>query len=450
MLIAVGQLVAWGTLYYSYALLAPAIAADLDVAAEVVALAFSATLLVAGMLAPMVGRWLDGHGAVAVLRCGVVVGPTALLLLAAARGPLAMWSGFLLLGLAQALSLYEPAFRAAVEWFTDHRRRGRALLLITVVGGFASTVFVPATAALVRAHGWRAATAVLALILAVVTIPIATVLPRTVAGRAARVVPGSAARNPVQASHWLGLAFACPAFASAAVAVALVWLLVERGHGLPAAALIAGFAGAAQVPGRLVLSPLRTRLGTEVRVTGILAAKAIALLLVALGPDLLLAPAVLGAGALNGMLTLERPMVVAEWFGVERFGVVSGGLAGYSLAARAVAPLTVAAVAAAHSYRMAFLGVAIIVALGALAFGRAAMPYSTRSTSPNTRARGSTSSSSTASMARRSRGHDACCLAALTADQVKRSCSAESRGSKPRGTSNAKTGMSATSSRSGR
>lgn len=378
MLVAIGQLVAWGTLYYSYALLAPAIAADLEVTTALVAMAFSVTLLLAGLLAPRVGRWLDARGAVPVLRWGAVVGPMALLLLAAAQGPWAMWSGFLLLGVAQALSLYEPAFRAAIDWFTDHRPRGRALLLITVVGGFASTVFVPATAALVRDHGWRTATVVLALMLALVAIPVATMLPRQAPGRAAQRAAGHAPRIPSKASPWLGLAFAGPAFASASVAVALVWLLVERGHELTAAALIAGFAGAAQVPGRLLLSPLQRRLGAGVRVTGILAAKAVALLLVATGPDLLLAPAVLGAGALNGMLTLERPMVVAEWFGVDRFGVVSGGLAAYSLAARAAAPLVITSVAAAYSYRMAFLGVAIIVALGALAFVRAAVRQDAR------------------------------------------------------------------------
>lgn len=296
----------------------------------------------------------------------------ALLLLAAAQGPWGMWSGFLLLGVAHALSLYEPAFRAAVDWFTDPSRRSRALLLITAVGGFASTVFVPATAALVRGHGWRTATMVLALILAVVGVSTATMLPRQVSGRASPRASGSVARIPARASAWLGLAFAGPAFASAAVAVALVWLLVERGHGLPAAALITGIAGAAQVPGRLLLSPLHGRLATGIRVTGILAAKAVALLLVAVGPELLLAPSVLMVGAMNGMLTLERPMVVAEWFGVERFGAVSGGLAGYSLAARAAAPPVVVSIAAVHSYRLAFLGVALIVALGALAFGCAA------------------------------------------------------------------------------
>src|SRR5260370_34104229 len=55
-----------------------------------------------------------------------------------------------------------------IVWF---RRDGsRALMLVTLVAGFSSTVFVPLTAWLVSVQGWRQALVTLAVILGVLTI----------------------------------------------------------------------------------------------------------------------------------------------------------------------------------------------------------------------------------------------------------------------------------------
>ena len=50
-----------------------------------------------------------------------------------------IWAG---IGVALALTLYEPAFAAASTWF--ERGRSRALLILTTVAGLASTIFLPA------------------------------------------------------------------------------------------------------------------------------------------------------------------------------------------------------------------------------------------------------------------------------------------------------------------
>jgi MFS family permease len=68
-----------------------------------------------------------------------------------------------------AAVLYEPAFAVVANWFV--RGRGRALTVLTFMGGFASVVFVPLAAWLVAAHGWRTALLWLAAILAVLTVP---------------------------------------------------------------------------------------------------------------------------------------------------------------------------------------------------------------------------------------------------------------------------------------
>jgi MFS family permease len=70
-----------------------------------------------------------------------------------------IWVG---IGVVMAAVLYEPAFAVIATWFRDSAERTRALLALTVVGGFASVIFVPLAGWLVEARGWRDALVVLA------------------------------------------------------------------------------------------------------------------------------------------------------------------------------------------------------------------------------------------------------------------------------------------------
>src|SRR2546428_12568069 len=75
------------------------------------------------------------------------------------------------MGLALAGTLDEPAFAAVVGWF-PMQGRDRALLVVTLVAGLASTIFMPFEAWLVGRLGVRGTLAPLALILAAPTIPL--------------------------------------------------------------------------------------------------------------------------------------------------------------------------------------------------------------------------------------------------------------------------------------
>ena len=52
-----------------------------------------------------------------------------------------------------AATLYDPAFATATKWFV--RDRVRALTIITLMAGFASTIFIPLAGWLVQVQGWR-------------------------------------------------------------------------------------------------------------------------------------------------------------------------------------------------------------------------------------------------------------------------------------------------------
>src|SRR5205823_9206489 len=128
------------------------------------------------------------------------------------------------------------------------------------------------------------------------------------------------------------------------------------GLSLQEAAAIAGLAGAAQVPGRLFFRPLEMLLAPRWRFAVLLGVQAVALLgMLHPASHTLLIAAVVMWGAMNGMITLVRATIIAEWFGVEQYASLSGRVASWALAGRAVAPLAVSLIHHAHSYGMAFV-----------------------------------------------------------------------------------------------
>ena len=144
-----------------------------------------------------------------------------------------------------AATLYEPAFTVVATWF--RRLRSRALLLLTFVAGFASTIFLPVATSLIEHLGWRQALVVLATFLAVTTIPAhALVLRRRPEdlglwpdgdlrpespGHASLSIDGIPLRQALHehAFWWLTAAFFLGTLSTVAVAVHLIPFLLEAG-----------------------------------------------------------------------------------------------------------------------------------------------------------------------------------------------------------------------------
>jgi hypothetical protein len=219
------------------------------------------------------------------------------------------------------------------------------------------------TAALLEVFGWRSTVLILASVSAAVTIPVRLLLP----GRGARAQETSL--GPIGGvpsfARLLNGGFALQAFAATGGTVCLVWQLVERGETLGMAAAVAGLAGASQVPGRLLLSPLRSVVPTDVRLPLLLVVQGVALVGIASLSGPALALAVITFGAAAGVMTLERAAVVVEWLGRENFGTGSGQLASGALLARAGAPFAVELLHRSISYAATFGVLAFVVLLGA-------------------------------------------------------------------------------------
>ena len=167
--LCVTQIVSWGVLYYAFPVLAPSIAADTGWSVAAVTAAFSAGLVVSALVGIPAGRWLDRIGPRPVMTAGSVLAVPAVVIIGTARSFPVFFAGWVLAGVAMAGTLYPPAFAALTRWWGP--RRVTALTALTLLAGLASTMFAPLTAALLEQLGWRHTYLVLAVVLAVVTIP---------------------------------------------------------------------------------------------------------------------------------------------------------------------------------------------------------------------------------------------------------------------------------------
>jgi MFS family permease len=165
------QVIGYGSLYYAFAVLEPQIARDLGISSTWTFGCFSFALLVGGIAAPWAGRLIDRHGARTMMAAGSVAAALSLLLLSRADSALSLAASLVVVEIASALVLYDAAF-AAVSQMTAGRNARRSITLITLFGGFASTVFWPVTQFLLGIMNWREVYALFAILHLVAAVPL--------------------------------------------------------------------------------------------------------------------------------------------------------------------------------------------------------------------------------------------------------------------------------------
>jgi len=346
--VSITETVTWGIIYYGFPVFLRPMEQDLGASRVAITAAFSIGLGVAALAALPVGRWIDRHGGRGLMTVGSCLATALTFAWARVESLPALYAVWFLMGLAMAATLYEPAFAVVVSWF--RQGRDRALLTVTLVAGFASTIFMPIEAWLLTRVGWRAALTILAVVLAVITIPIhAFVLRRGPAAATARTPDGVVTSVPGmtlgQASRtlvfWvLASAFFIGNFATAAVSIHLIPYLVDLGYSATLAASIIGWMGAMQVPGRMLFVPISVRLGARWMVASVFFGQAVGMgqlpFITLIGTAL---PFVVIMGASNGMSTLSRATSLAQIFGARHYGAISGAIALGANGARAIGPV---------------------------------------------------------------------------------------------------------------
>jgi predicted MFS family arabinose efflux permease len=342
--LSVTETVSWGIIYYSFPVFLQAMEHDLGASRVAITGALSVGLGVSALAAVPVGWWLDRFGPRALMTAGSCLAAILLIAWSRVESVGALYLVWCAMGLAMATTLYEPAFAAVVQWFASHR--DRALLIVTLAAGLASTIFMPVAAWLLGRQGWRTATLTLAITLALTTIPIhAVVLRPPPVDRP----PDRGAAEPASGGRSLDTAlrsvvfwvlagvFAVGTFTTTSISVHLLPYLTQHGYSAQFAAVAVGWMGAMQLLGRLLFIPVASRLGPVGATASVCLTQGAAMALLAIAGQLGgLVPAIVLLGAANGMASLARATTVAVTFGRRYYGSISGAIEVAANSARAL------------------------------------------------------------------------------------------------------------------
>jgi len=378
--LSVTEITSWGVLYYAFPVLAPSITASEGWSAAEITAAFSAGQITMALVGIPVGRRLDRHGPRGVMTAGSVLAVPAVVAIATAPNLAWYVAAWILAGVAMSGVLYVPAFAALTRWYGPERVG--ALTVLTLVAGLASTVFAPLTAALAGPLDWRSTYLVLAVVLAVVTVPahwwgLRGPWPAAPQRRTDGHAPATIVRS--RAFLALGAAFTLAAFTTFAVVIHVVPLLIQRGVDQGVAAVALGLGGAGQVLGRLGYGRIDRRFGVRVRTVLVLLAIAVTTALIAvLSSPVTLIVAVVVAGMARGVFTLLHATAITDRWGSADYGRLTGVLSAPLTATIALAPWAGAVLAGAMGgYPAMFLVLAGLAAV-ATALALASTPTTWR------------------------------------------------------------------------
>jgi predicted MFS family arabinose efflux permease len=237
----------------------------------------------------------------------------------------------------------------------------------------ASTVFAPLTATLAQHLDWRQTYLVLAVVLAVVTVPTHWFGLRLPWPPRPAVENGRIDTHPRQVARsrafvLLAVALSLAALATYAAIINLVPLLEERGLSTQLAAVALGLGGAGQVVGRLGYAWIVRHTSVLTRTaTILLALAATTALLGVLTTALFLVLGAIAAGMARGVFTLVQATAVTDRWGRRYYGHLTGLLSAPMTITMALAPFTGAALAELlGSYAAAFLVLGAVATVGGI------------------------------------------------------------------------------------
>lgn len=377
--LGITQIIGYGTLYYSFSILAPQIAADLSISLEQVFAVFSLSLFVGGLSAPIIGRQMDKIGAATVLTIGSALSALTLIICAWSPSVAIFAVGIVLLEVSSSMVQYQAAFAALVE--NDPKSASRNITYLTLIGGFASTIFWPISAALLDVIAWREIYLLFAALNLALCMPLHFWIMRQ--GKAIKANGVQQAREHVvgaisvekrrKAMLIVSVAFAILGFTLASILAHMVPMLDTLGLGTTAVVIGALF-GPAQVMSRLINMVFGSRLSPSM--LAVISAALMVGGIVVLGitgnslPGAVAFAICLGLG--SGINSIAQGSLPLYLFGSEGYGAVTGKMAAARLAAGAAAPFAFAAAMGQFGIEMSLFATAALGTVGIGAFASVA------------------------------------------------------------------------------
>ncbi|MBX5269469.1 MFS transporter [Rhizobium sp. NLR17b] len=348
--LAVTQLIGWGTTFDMLGVMGRAVAPALGVANEVIFAGLTLMMVVSAIAGPTTGRWLGRYGAARVLSAASLIFALGLSLLAVANGILLYAAAWLVIGIGGALGLSAPAYTAVVEREGPNGKRVIAILMLFT--GLSSTIFWPILSLLNEAVGWQLTFVFCAALQFFVCLPLHLfALPKPIVRHAessAAEIPPVPLSKTAQRKAFLLIAAVTTisTFVTFGIAPSLLEIFRQSGAS-PALALQLGSArGALGISARF-LDMLLGRRGNPIlsAVMGISLTVISFLIMLTAGPSTpVLVTFILLYGFGSGVTAVARALLPLALFSPSEFGLHSARLSLPQNLANAIAPVVFTAI----------------------------------------------------------------------------------------------------------
>ncbi len=376
-LMSAAQIVSWGALYYSFAVISEAMEKDIGVSKVTLNGAWSVALLLTGLCGLPVGLVLDRIGGRAVMTAGSLLAVASLVVWSTAADARTTYIAFIGLGVAMSASLYEAGFAVLAQRFP--KTFPDQMLRMSLVAGLTPTFSIPLTTFFVGHYGWRHAVLALSFAVLLISLPIHFVFLR----HGAQMTRDRYRSNALASNRALHRALRHPTFWLLLISFTFYSVLVSsilfhiipllREKGVPDRTITMAYMsiGPAQAAGRILLMSLQRFIEmTAAGVATFLALPAaLAALMVFPANGLVVFFVMITYGFGNGLYTIVRGTAVPELLGAEGYGAINGAHTFVIRIGGALAPYGVAlAWSAFGSYDPVIPGLLVLSLLATIAY----------------------------------------------------------------------------------
>jgi hypothetical protein len=366
LVLGLNQTMSWGMTFYLPAVIAVPAARDLGKSTFSLLGAFSLALLISGFCAPRVGGWIDRHGGRGSIVASILVLSLGQAVLALSPNLVVWYLGWTILGIGMSMGLYDAAF-ATVGTLLG-RDAAPTITGITLLAGFASSVFWSLGSAIIGATGWRGLLLIYIGIMLCVNLPmVLAFVPRLDRNlKEAKQAVTERARVGRMTVICLAGFFTLRWFITSAIAVHILRLLQGIGLDAAEAVVVASLIGPGQVAGRVLEWSIGRRFGLLMRARLAALFFPIGAAILPLGGPVAATAFALLYGMSNGIMTINRGTLPLALFGPNGYATVLGWLAVPVQLAQAAAPTLAAPVVAALPALWVFLiagGLGLVAAL---------------------------------------------------------------------------------------
>lgn len=363
-LIGLAQIFVWGGSFFLLAVLARPIMQEMGWSREWVYGALSLGIFISGMLLPFFGRYIARKGGREVLALSGITTAIGLVILGFAYSLPIFIIAWCVLGLAMAMGLYDALFATLGDTYGSNAKK--AIVAVTLISGFCTTIVWPILAFGVSHIGWRYTCFTWAALLLITVFPIYRLsLPRVTKPLA---VTNKKTKQPITIDKKIYLLmsyiFMLAAVIMTAVTVQLIDLLQEEGFKLSAAIAISALIGPTQVAARII--------DLIIKLSHPIWSLCLSVVLVLCGMILIYlepryaALAVIIYGAGNGLRSIVRGTLPLAVLKPAEFALVMGKIARPSLLAQSLTPFVFGIILENMGASAVFLVLAIIAAISVL------------------------------------------------------------------------------------